>query len=48
MPYLKDVLPEWKSPPVLVSIITPVAPSSAARIKVTVDAIYEEISKALK
>ena len=42
------VLPEWKSPPIQVSIITPIAPSTAARIKVTVDAISEAIVRALK
>ncbi len=51
--YLKEgklvhVLPEWKSPPIQVSIITPIAPSTAARIKVTVDTIHEAIIEALK
>jgi len=45
---LVHVLPDWKSPPVHVSIMTPIAPSTVARIKVTVDALSEEISKALK
>ncbi len=44
---LVQVLPEWKSPPIQVSIITPNAPSTAARIKVTVDAIYEVVANAL-
>ena len=44
---LVQLLPEWKSPPVLVSIITTVTPSSVARIKVTVEAISNEISNVL-
>lgn len=44
---LIQVLPEWKSPPIQVSIITPIAPSTAVRIRVTVDAIFEAVTKAL-
>lgn len=45
---LIHILPDWKSPPILVSIITPFAPSTVMRVKVTVDAIYEALQIALK
>jgi len=52
-PYLESgelvrILPEWSSPPVMASIITPLAPSSSGRIKVTVDAIYFAMKETLK
>jgi LysR family transcriptional regulator for bpeEF and oprC len=45
---LVQVLSQWNSPPIQVSIITPMAPSTTARIRVTVDAISNAISNALK
>lgn len=45
---LVQVLPDWKSPPVMASIITTFAPSSSAKLKVTVDALHQAITKALK
>lgn len=41
------VLPEWTSPGVPVSILTPLAPSSSARLKITVDHISKALSEAL-
>lgn len=51
-PYLKtgkliNVLEDWKSPPILVSIITPMPISTSARVKVSVEAIHEAIAHAL-
>lgn len=37
------VLPEWSNSGWPVSILTPLAPSSSARLKVTVDKIFEEL-----
>jgi len=47
-PYLESgavtrVLPDWSSPGIPVSLISPLAPSSSARLKVTVDQIIEEL-----
>jgi LysR family transcriptional regulator for bpeEF and oprC len=52
-PYLKSrdlihVLPQWKSPPIITSIMTPVAPSSSAKLKLVVDVIYNAIAKAVR
>lgn len=52
-PYLKSgelvrVLPDWKSPPIPASIITPFSLSSSARVKVTVEAIHEALAKVLE
>lgn len=45
---LIHVLPEWKSPPILASIITPVSPSSSLKLKTTVAAIQRALNEALK
>lgn len=52
VPYLKSgelvrVLPEWSSPGIPVSIITPLASSSSARLKITTDQILLSLKKAL-
>lgn len=44
---LVRILPEWSGPPYPASIVTPLAPSSSARLKITVDHIYSAVSKAL-
>ena len=46
--YLNDgrlvrVLPEWSNSGWPISILSPLAPSSSARLKITIDKIYEEI-----
>jgi LysR family transcriptional regulator for bpeEF and oprC len=51
-PFLKSgelirVLPEWSSPGIPVSIITPLASSSSARLKVTTDQILLSLTKTL-
>jgi LysR family transcriptional regulator, regulator for bpeEF and oprC len=44
---LLRVLPEWSAPGLPVSIITPLAPSSSARLKITTEILAETIAKAL-
>lgn len=44
---LVRVLPDWSNPGIAVSIISPLAPSSSARLKVTVDQVYGALGKAL-
>ncbi len=45
---LVHVLPEWRSPGLPVSVITPLAPSSSARLKVTVDYLLEALKGELE
>jgi LysR family transcriptional regulator for bpeEF and oprC len=41
------LLPDWSTPGMPVSIISPLAPSSSARLKVTVERIHEALLRAL-
>lgn len=41
------LLPDWSSPGMAVSIISPLAPSSSARLKLTIDQIHRSLSEAL-
>lgn len=41
------VLPEWHTPPLPVSIISPQSAQSSARLKITIDKIYEALQEAL-
>lgn len=45
---LVRVLPDWSSPGIPVSIISPLAPSSSARLKVTIDQIHRALDGALR
>ena len=45
---LIDVLPGWRSPSFPVSIVTPLQPSSSARLKITVDKLYSALAAAIK
>lgn len=44
---LIHILPEWSGPSLPVSIVTPLAPSSSVRLKVTVDKLVDTLSKIL-
>lgn len=44
---LVRLLPEWSSPGLAVSIISPLAPSSSARLKITIDKIQAALGEAL-
>jgi LysR family transcriptional regulator, regulator for bpeEF and oprC len=45
---LVRLLPEWRSHGIPVSIMTPLAPSSSARLKITVDHFYEGLKNAIE
>lgn len=45
--YLIRVLPEWSSPGISAAIITPLAPSSSARLKITIDHLSVALTKSL-
>lgn len=45
---LVRILPEWSGPAIPASIVTPLAPSSSARLKVTVDYLHSALSSALR
>lgn len=45
---LVHVLPDWKSPPIPASIITPLSPSSSLKLQTAVNAIKEALNGALK
>jgi LysR family transcriptional regulator, regulator for bpeEF and oprC len=44
---LVRVLPEWSSPGLPVSVVTPLSPSSSARLKITFDRVSTALSRAL-
>lgn len=45
---LVRLLPEWIGPAIQASVVTPLAPSSSARLKLTVDCLHSALSIALK
>lgn len=44
---LLRVLPEWAGPNLPVSLVTPLAPSSSARLRLLTDAVAAEMKSAL-
>lgn len=44
---LVEVLPGWRSPGIQVSMVTPLASTSSARLKITSDRLADAIQKAL-